>query len=157
VGRRSTSLTRLVRALKSAALVESRQGRAAEIAGWANGASAAVLGAGVGALGWPRLGATAAWPGVAAFLLALLLLRLALAHRITVWIASAFGTLTVAALGGALAWLFAHALEVPSLPPVLGLAGALAAGVAPAWGYVQLARRRAGADRDSLLDPISIP
>ncbi|MDB4937669.1 MAG: hypothetical protein JWP87_4641, partial [Labilithrix sp.] len=49
----------------------------------------------------------AAWIGLAVGIVSFAGLRLSLAHRVTVWIAAAFGTLTIAALGGGLAWLFA--------------------------------------------------
>ena len=154
--RRSTP-ARLLSALRHAIFDESRQGRAAEIAGWSNAASAVVIAAGVGAFTWSRLGLHAVWVGLAVGAITLALLRLALAHRTTVWIASTLGTLTLATLGGSLAWLFAHVLEIPSAPSIAAILGALGAALAPAWSYAQLARRRAEHIRDSLIEPISVP
>jgi hypothetical protein len=150
-------VARFLRALRSAVLVESRHGRAAEIAGWSNAASAvavALLGA---AVAWSAMGANAAWLGLGLGALTIMLLRVALTHRVTVWVAAVLGTVTVAALGGSLAWLFAHVIEIPALPPVFAVLGGLVAALAPAASYAQLARRRAESVRDSLIDPISVP
>lgn len=155
--RRSSTPKRFLRALRSAIFVESRQGRAAEIAGWSNAASAVAVAAAAVALAWSRLGGHALWLGVATGALTFLLLRLALTHRVTVWIASVLGTLTIAALGGSLTWVFAHVLEMPTLPPIAAVLGALVSSLAPAWSYAQLARRRAESIRDSLIDPVSVP
>ena len=73
------------------------------------------------------------------------------------WIAAGFGTLTIAALGGALAWLFGHAVESPAAPSIAAVLGALFASLGPAWSYAHLARRRAEDVRDSLLAPVSVP
>lgn len=155
---RSSTPKRLVRALHHAVFVESRQGRAAEIAAWANGASACAVALGATALAWSHMAPRhAACLGLGAGAVTLLLLRLALAHRLTVWIASAIGTVTIAALGGSLAWLFAHVLEIAAAPPIAALIGALGAALAPAWGYGQLVRLRAELVRDSLLDPLGDP
>jgi hypothetical protein len=154
--RRST-LSRVFGAVRHAIFDESRQGRAAEIAGWSNAASAFVLALGLGVLTWSRIGVHAVWVGLVAGGITLALLRLALTHRTTVWIASALGTLTLAAMGGSTAWLFAHVLEIPSAPSIAAVLGAVLAALAPAWSYAQLARRRAEHMRDSLIDPISVP
>jgi integral membrane sensor domain MASE1 len=84
-------------------------------------------------------------------------LRLALAHRYTVWISASVGTLTVAAVGSAVGWLFGHIIESPSAPSVAAVLGAILAAAPPAWAYSQVARRRANAERDSLIDPVSVP
>lgn len=154
---RSSGPKRFFRAVYQAIFVASRQGRAAEIAAWSNAAGALAVGGGVAALAWSRMGSGAAWLGLGVGAVTLLLLRLALTHRLTVWVASLLGTLTVAACGGSLTWLFAHVLEMPSVPPVAAVVGALLAALAPAWSYAQLARRRAESIRDSLIDPISVP
>jgi hypothetical protein len=135
----------------------SREGRASEIAGWANAASALAVAAGIVVFTWARLPVHAAWIGVFAGLVTFVGLRLSLAHRFTLWIAAAFGTLTVAALGGALAWLFGHLVESPAAPSIAAVLGAVAAALIPAWGYAHLARRRAANVRDSLIEPISVP
>ena len=155
--RRSSTPKRILRALRSAILVESRQGRAAEIAGWSNAASAVAVAAGAVALAWSRLGSHALWLGLPTGAVALFLLRLALTHRMTVWIAAVLGTLTIAVLGGLLSWVFAHALEMPTVPPIAAAVGALLASLAPAWSYGQLVQRRAESVRDSLIDPVSVP
>ena len=108
-------------------------------------------------LGWERLPVHAAWIGLLAGALALVVLRFALTHRLTVWFAAAVGTLTVAAVGGTLAWLFGHVVEIASAPSIAAVAGALLAALAPAWSYANIARRRAEDVRDSLIDPISAP
>jgi hypothetical protein len=95
------------------------------------------------------------WIGLVAGAVTMIVLRLALAHRYTVWLAATLGTLTIGALGGLLAWLFAHALEMPSAPSIAGAIGAVLAALAPAWSYAHLAGRRAENVRDSLVDPIS--
>ncbi len=138
-------------------LDESRGGRAAEIAAWSNGASAVIVAAAITVIGWNRLPLHAAWAGLCGGALMLVVLRLALTHRLTVWLAAAAGTLTVAAAGGALAWLFAHVLEEAAAPSIAAVIGALVAALAPAWSYAQIARQRAGDERDSLVEPISAP
>lgn len=155
--RRRSVPKRLVRALAHAVFVESRQGRAAEIAAWSNGACAVAIAIGAFALAWPLMHGNAAWLALISGALTLLLLRLALTNRVTVWIASALGTLTVAAAFGSLTWLFAHVIEIPSLPPVAAVLGGLLGALAPAWSYAQLARRRADAIPDSLMEPVSAP
>jgi len=87
----------------------------------------------------------------------LVVLRLALTHRLTVWFAATVGTLTVAAAAGAFAWLFAHVIEVAAAPSIAAIIGALLASLAPAWSYAQIARQRAGDVRDSLVEPVSAP
>lgn len=127
----------------------SRQGRAAEIIAWSN--AAAALGAGAQAL---VLGAPiAAAAGVA--VLAFVLLRLALLHRLTVWIAAACGTAAVAGAAGALAWLFAHAIELDAAPPVAAAAAGILAAILPTRAYLQVERSRAADVRDSLIEPVS--
>lgn len=152
---RSSTWRRAVRALHHAVFHESRQGRAVEIAGWSNAASALGVAAAVTYFGWSRLPVHAAWIGLVAGAVTLVVLRLALAHRLTVWVAAAMGTLSVAAFGGGLAWLFAHVLEVPSAPSIGAVLGAVLAALAPAWSYAHLAGRRAANVRDSLVDPVS--
>lgn len=148
---------RALRTVRHAIFDESRGGRAAEIAAWSNGASALGVAAVVTVLGWERLPIHAAWVGLVAGVLTLVGLRLALAHRFTVWLAAVVGTLTVAAIGGGLAWLFGHVLEIASAPPLAALGGALLAALAPAWSYANIARRRAENVRDSLVEPLSAP
>lgn len=138
-------------------LDESREGRAAEIVAWSNGLSAVAVAAVVTVSGWSRFFVHSAWIGLAAGALVLLLLRLALTHRSTVWVAATVGTLTIAALGGSLAWLFGHVIKVSAAPSVAAVAGALASALAPAWSYAHFARRRASNVRDSLVDPVSVP
>ncbi len=138
----------LTRIFRSVVFHASRHGRAAEVVGWSNAVAALGLGAGAVALGAPILG------GVVAAVIAFALLRFALAHRVTLCLAACMGTLAVAASGGALAWLFAHAIESwPSAPWVGLVAGAIAAGVVPAWAYHELAVLRANGIPDSLVQP----
>jgi hypothetical protein len=146
-----------VRAIHHAVFHESREGRAAEIAAWSNGAAAVVCAGGMTFVGWHRLPFHAAWLGLLVGAVMFAALRFTLTHRFTVWIAASFGTLTVAAIGGVLAWLFAHLLELSAAPPIAAIAGALLAALAPAWSYAHLARRRAQNVRDSLVDPVSAP
>lgn len=134
----------------------SRAGRASEIAAWANAVSAITLGAGAAALSWGKLPIHGAWIGGFVAVASFALLRLSLAHRTTVWIAAGFGTLTVATLGGALSWLFAHVIDLPALPSVAAVLGALVTAAVPAWGYAQLARNRREGMPDSLVDPVSL-
>lgn len=152
-----STLSRVFGAVRRAIFDESRQGRAAEIAGWSNAASALAIAIALGALTWSRIAVHAIWVGLMVGGITLALLRLALTHRTTVWIASSLGTLTLAAIGGSMAWLFAHVLEIPSAPSIAAVIGALLAALPPAWSYAQLARRRAEHIRDSLVDPISVP
>ena len=148
----------MARALQHALFHESRQGRAAEVASWSNAASAVAIAAGVTACAWSSLPVHSAWLGLLAGALTFIGLRLTLANRFTVWIAATVGTLTVAALGGGLAWLFAHVLESAAAPSIAAVAGALLAAALPAWSYAHVARRRAEGVRDSLVEPpISAP
>jgi hypothetical protein len=148
---------RVVRAADHVVFDASRVGRAGEIAAWSNGASALAVALGTTALLWSRFATNAAWLGLVAGAVTLLVLRLALAHRYTVWISAAFGTLTIASLGAGVAWLFGHVVEATEAPSVAAVLGALLAALGPAWAYAQLAKRRANADRDSFIDPISVP
>lgn len=118
---------------------------------WSNAAASLGIGAGV----FVQTHAFA--PSIAAATAAFLLLRVALAHRWTVRVAAALGTIAVAALGGGLAWLLAHVFEsIPSAPIVGALLGAIGSAALPLWAYVQLARYREQS-RDSLIDPVSVP
>jgi hypothetical protein len=147
----------LARAAHHVVFDASRVGRAGEIAAWSNGASGLAVALGMTALLWARFGSNATWLGLLAGAVTLLVLRLALAHRYTVWISALIGTLTIASLGGGVAWLFGHVVESPSAPSVSAVLGALLAALGPAWAYAQLAKRRARAERDSFIDPISVP
>jgi hypothetical protein len=129
-------IRRALRSIHHAIVYESSAGAASEIAAWANVVPAVAAGAGA----WLASSSSAVALGCA--LVVYVALRLALANRVTVWIAATLGTLGVAAAGGALAWLFAHAVEHPSAPPIAAVAGALASAAAPAWAYAQIARRR---------------
>jgi hypothetical protein len=129
----------------------SREGRLAEIAAWSNAAAALAL----GGLAFYEL---RSWSiALVAMVLSFVLLRVALAHRLTVWIAASFGTLAVGAAGGTLAWVFAHVVEVPSLPSIAAVFGAIFAACPPAWSYARLAKHRADAIPDSLIEPVSVP
>jgi hypothetical protein len=131
---------------------ESRQGRAAEVAGWSN--ALASLGFGVLAF---RCGLGEA-ASVAALVVSFALLRLAMAHLATLPLAALAGTLAVAGGGGLLAWTFGHVVETePAAPSVAGIVGALASALAPAWAYATVARHRRQHVPDSLLSPISVP
>ncbi|AKV02269.1 hypothetical protein AKJ09_08932 [Labilithrix luteola] len=130
---------------------ESRAGRAAEVAAWANATASLVVGAGVFALFQAWIAALAA--AVAVFVL----LRVALAHRIAIWISAALGTVSVAAIGGVVSWLFSHMIDRPSVPIIAGVLGAILAGLLPGWSYVSLARRRTDEIPDSLLDAWRVP
>ena len=146
-----------VQVVQHAIFDASGGGRATEIASWANAASALTVGAGVAVLLWSQLGANALWAGFAALAVVFVGLRVSLAHRVTVWIAAAFGTVTVGALGGSLAWLFGHVVETPAAPSVAAVVGAVIAALAPAWSYTHIARLRSERVRDSLLSPLSAP
>lgn len=125
---------------------ESRAGRAAEVTAWANAIASLAVGVGAFALfhGWlVALGIAIAF---------FALLRVALTHRIAIWISAAFGTASVAAMGGVVAWLFSHVVDRPYVPIVAGVLGAIFAGLVPGWGYFALARRHADEIPDSLLD-----
>jgi hypothetical protein len=134
--------------LSRAVFYESREGRAAEIAAWSN----ALVGIAAGVAAWASLRSWGIAFGVA--LVAFVLLRVALAHRVTVWIAAVFGTVVVGASGGALTWLFAHVIEVPAAPPIAAAIAALVTGALPGWAYLQLARHRANDIPDSLVAPV---
>jgi hypothetical protein len=148
---------RAIRTLRRAVFDESREGRAAEVAAWSNAAAAVAIALAIMVAGWERLAVHAAWVGLGAGAITLVLLRLALTSRLTVWIAAGTGTLTVAALAGVVAWLFGHVVEVAAAPSIAAVAGALLGALAPAWGYAHIARRRASDVRDSLVDPVSAP
>jgi hypothetical protein len=138
-----------MRAIHHAIFNESRHGRTAEIVAWSN--AAASLGAGAQAM---LLGASlSASLLVAAF--AFVLLRLALLHRVTVWIAAAFGTVAVAGAAGGVAWLFAHVISHPAAPPIAAAAVGVLTALVPTRAYLQLARAREHEVRDSLIDPVS--
>ena len=129
----------------------SRAGRSSEIAAWSNALASLGLAGGAYAL-------VRSWPlALAVAVIAFVLLRVALAHRLTVWIAAALGTLAVGAVGGALCWLFGHVLEQAAAPWIAGALGALLSALAPAWAYGSLAQRRERNIRDSLVDPVSVP
>jgi hypothetical protein len=144
-------LSRALRGLHHAIFNASRDGRSAEIAAWSNAIASLGLGAGTYVLSHSLPG-TALVP-----VIAFVLLRAALAHRLTVWIAASLGTLAVAALGGGLAWLFAHVIEIPAVPSLAAIFVAVLSALVPAWAYARLAQRRGANIRDSLVDPISVP
>lgn len=116
-----------------------------------------MLGAGAVYLAWSWLGADALWLGAGAAAFAFTLLRVSLVNRVSVWIAAALGTLTVGALGGSLAWVFAHVIETPWAPALAAIVGAIVAAAPPAWSYARLARRRQEDVPDSLIEPVSVP
>jgi hypothetical protein len=142
---------RLLRTAHHLVFDASRQGRPFEIAAWSNAVASLGLGAGTYAL--TRSSSAA----VGAFVLAFVLLRMALAYPQTVCVAASLGTLSVGTVGGALSWLFAHVIEAPSAPSIAGVAGALLSAIAPAWAYANLAQRRAQDIPDSLVEPVSVP
>ena len=148
---------RAIRTLRHAVFDESRGGRAAEIAAWSNAAASVAIALAIIVAGWDRLAIHAAWLGLGAGAITLVVLRLALTSRVTVWVAALAGTLTVAAIAGVLAWLFGHAVEIAEAPSIAAVAGAILGALAPAWGYAHIARRRARDVRDSLVDPVSAP
>lgn len=141
-----------------AATYESRAGRAAEIIAWSNGTTSLGFGAVVLWLTWSRGVTTSLGLALATAGVAFCALRLALANRYTVWIAALLGTASIAALGGALAWVFAHLFEsIAAFPSIAAVVGGFVAALAPGWSYAQLARDRAENVRDSLIHPISVP
>ena len=150
-------LHRALRTADHAIFDASRVGRAGEIAAWSNAASALVVAVGTTAWLWTQFAHEAGWAGLAVGVVTLVALRLALTHRYTVWVSAFFGTLTIAGGGAAMGWLFGHVVEAPSAPSTAAVAGAIVAAIAPAWAYSQLAKRRANAERDSLIDPVSVP
>ena len=129
----------------------SREGRCSEIAAWSSALASLALAA--GAWWFAR-----SWQiALGVFVLGLASLRVALAHRLTVWIAASLGTLAVGAVGGGLSWLFAHVVDDPTIPSIAAVAGALVSSLAPAWAYASVAQRRAQDVPDSLFDPVSVP
>jgi hypothetical protein len=148
-----TSLGRVIARVHRIIFHASREGRAAEIAAWSNAAASLLCGGGMWLLtrSWSSSMIMTGVTPVVVFVA----LRGALTSRRTVWIAATFGTLAVGVLGAALAWLFAHVLEVERAPEMAAVIGALLAGLAPAWAYSRIAERRRQNVRDSLLDPIS--
>jgi hypothetical protein len=143
-------LSRSLRKLHHIVFTASRDGRSSEIAAWSNAAAALLLGAGAFAL-------TRSWPfGIGLAVVSFVLLRGALTHRLTVWVAASLGTLAIGGLGGALAWLFAHVIEQPAVPSIAAVIGAVTSATLPAWAYANLGHRRARHERDSLLDPIPL-
>ena len=142
-------MRRLLRAIHHSIFHESSAGRAAEVVAWSN--AAAALGA--GAQGFVMGLSVAASACIA--VLAFVLLRLALLHRVTVWIAAAFGTVAIAGAAGGLAWLFAHCIEIDAAPPIAAAAAGILAAILPTRAYVKLARARERDVPDSLVDPVS--
>lgn len=142
---------RFFRILHHAFTYESRYADASEITGWSNALAALAIGAG----GFSLFHSWVVAPAVA--VLAYCLLRLALANRVTVWIAAAVGTLSVATAAATIGWLFGHVAEVSWAPVVAAASSGVLAAILPARSYMQLARARARDVRDSLIDPISIP
>lgn len=139
-------------------MVESREGRAAEVIAWSNGATALGVGGLVGWLTWSHGVTLSLGLGLGAAAVAFCALRLSLANRYTMWIAAALGTFSMAAIGGTLAWVFSHLFEsIAALPAIAAVAGGFLAALAPGWSYAQLARHRLENVRDSLIHPISIP
>jgi len=134
----------------------SREGRAAEVVGWANAVAAVAIAGGLMVVGWERWGTGAAWVGLVMGVFAFALLRLSLAHRVTVWGAAVLGTGTSAAGAGSLAWVFGHAIEHPAAPPVAAGVAALVVGLPAAIAYARIARRRSDDVPDSLLEPVSL-
>lgn len=142
----------VLRWLHALVFASSREGRAAEIVGWSNGLASLALGIALAA--WAR--APWALAGLAALVL-FVLLRLALAHRVTVWIAALAGVLTTAAVGGGVGWVLGHAIESWAFAPALAAAsGALAVAGPTAWAFSRYLRRRAEDAPDSLVDPVSL-
>ncbi len=145
------SVARSFRKLHHVVFHASREGRASEIAAWSNALVSVALGG--GAFVW-----THSWPfTVCVPILVFVLLRAALTHRVTLWIAGVLGTCSVAAAAGGLAWLFGHVIEIPSVPLIAAVVVAIGSATVPAWAYRRLAQRRAENVRDSLIDPVSIP
>ncbi len=143
----------VLRAIHHAFVFESRHGRAAEIVGWSNALAALVVGAAV----YRGLELTLLL-ALGATVLAFVLLRLALAHRLTLGLAALAGTLSVAAVSGLFAWTLGHAIESYAWAPhVLGIASALGGALAPAWAYASVAAHRRQQVPDSLISPVSGP
>jgi hypothetical protein len=139
----------LLRVLHHSIFHESSAGRAAEVVAWSNAAAALCIG-GQGYLAGLSL-AAAAGVAIGSFVL----LRLALLHRVTIWIAAAFGTVAIAGAAGGLAWLFAHVVEMEAAPPIAAACAGVLAAILPTRAYVKLARNREASVPDSLVDPIS--
>lgn len=157
-------MKKLLRALHHAVFHASREGRAHEVVLWSN-AIASLMFAG---LAWYLVRSTPATIATAVVLF--VLLRLALMNRHTIWIAASCGTLAVGGVSGALAWLFGHVVEPSasaieasameasaSVPSMAAVVFAIAGAILPAWAYGRLAARRASNQRDSLIDPVSVP
>lgn len=142
-------MRRFLRALHSSIFDESSAGRAAEVVAWSN--AAAALGA--GAQGFALGLSLAASAGIA--VLAFVLLRLALLHRVTIWLAAACGTVAISGAAGGLAWLFAHVIELDAAPPVAAACAGVLAAILPTRAYVKLARARENDVPDSLIEPAS--
>ena len=142
-------MRRFLRAIHHSIFHESSAGRAAEVVAWSN--AAAALGAGAQAF---VLGLSLA-ASAAIAILAFVLLRLALLHRITIWLAAACGTIAIAGAAGGLAWLFAHVSEIDAAPPIAAAAAGILAAILPTRAYVKLARAREADVPDSLVDPVS--
>jgi hypothetical protein len=143
------TVRRALRGLHHSIFHESSAGRAAEVVAWSNAAAALGLG-GQGFMFGLSLAASA---GVA--VLAFVLLRLALLHRLTVWVAAAFGTVAIAGAAGGLAWLFAHVIEMDAAPPIAAACAGVLASILPTRAYVKLARSREADIPDSRVDPVS--
>ena len=139
---------RILRFLHHVVFHASRAGRAAEVCGWANALAALGFGGGVYWLLQSIPGA------ICTAIISFVLLRAALANRVTLWLAAACGSLAVSTTAGALVWVFAHVIEHPAVPPILAVASAITSATLPAWSYAQLARHREEGP-DSLLDPVS--
>ena len=141
----ASALRRFGRAIHRAVVYESSGGAAAEVVGYANALPALAAAAGIWAL------ASTAWMAIVGGLVTYALLRFALAHRVTIWIAATTGTLAVAALGGTLAWVFSHFVEVAWAPPFAAVVGVVAGGALPAWAYGRLIIARMNDVPDSLV------
>lgn len=139
-----------LRRLQSLVFLESREGRPSEVAAYANALASMGLGVGTYLLTHSLLAIVAA-------VVLFVLLRVALVHRATIWIAASCGTLAVASTGAGLAWLFAHVSETPWAPSVAAVVGAIVTAMLPAWAYAKIAELRANDVPDSLLEPVSIP
>jgi hypothetical protein len=147
----ATWFSKALRGLHHAIFHASRDGRSSEIAAWSN----AVASIGFGVVTYAL---TRSWPFTVCIpIIVYVLLRAALTHRLTVWIAAALGTLAVSGAGGGLSWLFAHVIEVSWVPALAAAIGALVSATFPAWAYARLARLRGRDVRDSLIEPVSVP
>jgi hypothetical protein len=143
--------SKLFRRLNALFFAESREGRSSEIAAWSNALASIAIGVAI----FLR---THSWPfAICLPIIVFGLLRGALAHRFTLWIAAAAGTLAVAAVGGGLAWLFAHVIEAAWVPAAAAALGAAISALLPAWAYSRLSQRRIDQQPDSLIEPVSVP